>query len=202
MILITKTIISYESIKEKTKELARTLTRELKGEEPHLLWVADGARNFYELLREELKEEISFSESSVRIKSYEGLRSTGKYRLEGTIKGIKGKTVITIEDIIDGGGTMKYLVNEIKKEEPKRIITTTLLHKRRKGTKEHLSKGVFDPDYALFSIPEEFVIGFGLDLDEKARKLRNIYAVDPEKAEKYLRTIRTIEKNKYSITSQ
>ncbi len=162
--------ISRESIDARINELGKDIVRDCAGKSPLFLCVLNGAFAFAsDLFRacEELSDaEISF----IRLKSYEGTGSTGVVKeVLGLKENIEGRTVIIVEDIIDTGNTIQRLIADLKTKNPSEVKVATLLFKP-----EALEQPV-EPDYVGFSIPKKFIIGFGLDLNEKARNLNDIY---------------------------
>ena len=163
--------ISREEIEARIKELGNEITRDCAGKEPLFLCVLNGAFPFAsDLFRaaEGIDGEIAF----IRLKSYEGTASTGNVRqMMGCEKDLEGRTVIIVEDIVDTGNTIHNLIATLKERKPAEIKIATLLFKP-----EALEKPV-KPDYVGFSIPKKFIIGFGLDINDKARDLNDIYVL-------------------------
>lgn len=163
--------IPKKKINARIKELGKEITRDCAGKMPLFLCVLNGAFPFAsDLFRasEGIDAEIAF----IRLKSYEGTRTTGNVRqVLGLEKDIEGRTVIIVEDIVDTGNTIHNLIGMLQGKKPADIRIATLLFKP-----EALEKPI-KPDYVGFSIPKKFIIGFGLDINEKARDLNDIYVL-------------------------
>ena len=163
--------ISREEIDARIKKLGEAITHDCAGKMPLFLCVLNGAFPFAsDLFRatEGIDGEIAF----IRLKSYEGTSTTGNVRqVMGLDKSLDGRTVIIVEDIVDTGNTIHNLINTLKEKNAADIKIATLLFKP-----EALEKPI-KPDYVGFSIPKKFIIGFGLDINEKARDLNDIYVL-------------------------
>lgn len=163
--------ITNEEIQREVKRVAEEIRSDMKGSDPVFLCVLNGAFIFAaDLVREAAINgaKICF----VRYSSYEGTSSSGKIKeLMGLTEDITDKDVVIIEDIVDTGLTATYMVNDLKKRNPRSIRFATLLHKPES------SKTGFKPDYVAFSIAPKFIIGYGLDLDGKVRNLKDIYVI-------------------------
>lgn len=158
-----------EDIRREVKRVAEELRTDLEGKAPLFICVLNGAFIFAaDLIREAGLNDASIS--FVRYKSYEGTATTGSVKqIVGLSEDIEGRDVVIIEDIVDTGITANLMVNDIKKRNPASVRFVTLLHKPES------SRTGFKPDYVAFTIPSKFIIGYGLDLDGKARNLKDIY---------------------------
>jgi len=160
--------ITRQQIDARIKELGKEISRDFANKKPVFICVLNGAFPFAsDLFRAyEGDAEIDF----IRLKSYEGTSSSGVVKeVLGLNRSIEGRDVIVCEDIVDTGHTICKLVDDLKAKNPASIKIATLLFKP-----EALVKDV-KPDYVGFSIPKKFIIGFGLDLDDLARNLNDIY---------------------------
>ncbi len=161
--------IDNATIKNRVKTLAEEIKRDCKDSCPLFVCVLNGAFAFATdlfIASEGLDAEISF----IRLKSYDGMGSTGVVKeVIGLNENIEGRTIILIEDIIDTGVTMYKLVNDLKQKNPADIKIATLLFKPES------IKCDIKPDYIGFNIPSKFIIGYGLDIDGLARNLSDIY---------------------------
>ncbi len=162
--------IPEEKIKARVAEVAAQISHDLEGKRPLFLAVLNGSFVFAaDLLRGiETPCEISF----VRMASYEGTSSTGAVKqLIGLKEDIKGRTVVIVEDIIDSGLTMVHLLELLKEKQPADIKIAALL------VKPGNLKVELDIPYCCFEIPNDFIVGYGLDYDGEGRNLPSIYTV-------------------------
>ena len=160
--------ISSQKIKKKVKELAQQINKDYKGR--HLLFISilNGSYVFTaDLLREiDLSCEVSF----IKIASYSKMESTGNLQeLIGLNENIFQRDVILVEDIMDSGKTMKNLLEKMESLGPNSVEVATLLMKP-----EALETGLAIK-YIGFEIPQDFVVGYGLDYDGAGRNLKDIY---------------------------
>lgn len=166
--------ITRDRIEAKVNELASELRKDLEGCKPIFLCVLNGAFVFAADLIRALgmtDAKIQF----VKYSSYEGTQTTGNVKqILGLNEDVEGKDVVIIEDIVDTGLTAVQMIDDIKKKNPASVKFVTLLHKPEN------SRIDFTPDYVAFSIPPKFIIGYGLDLDGKARNLKDIYVIEEE----------------------
>lgn len=162
--------IPEEKIKARVAEVAAQISHDLEGKRPLFLAVLNGSFVFAaDLLRGiETPCEISF----VRMASYEGTSSTGAVKqLIGLKEDIKDRTVVIVEDIIDSGLTMVHLLELLKEKQPADIKIAALL------VKPGNLKVELDIPYCCFEIPNDFIVGYGLDYDGEGRNLPSIYSV-------------------------
>lgn len=168
-----ETSISEAEIKARVKELADRLNKDLADKNPLFLAVLNGSFIFAaDLLREiAVPCEISF----VKLASYQGVTSTGKVReVLGINEDLEGRTIVIVEDIVDTGRTMKRMIESLGTRHPASIHICTLFVKPDK-LEEPL-----DIEYAAFSIPNDFIVGYGLDYDQQGRNLKEIYTLVEE----------------------
>ncbi len=168
-----QTSISESEIKQRVKELAQRISHDLKGKNPLLLGVLNGSFIFAaDLMREmTIPCEISF----VKLASYQGTTSTGKvHEVLGINENLTGRDVVIVEDIVDTGRTMKQMVESLGTRNPASVHVCTLFVKPDKLEVK------LDIDYAAFSIPNDFIVGYGLDYDQQGRGLKEIYTLVEE----------------------
>ena len=165
-----ETSIPEAEIQKRVKAVADRINSDFQGRVPVLLSVLNGSFVFAaDLMRYlNIESEISF----VKMASYEGTSSTGKVRkLIGVNTDLKGRDVIIVEDIVDTGVTMKNMLGMLKEYEPSSLHICTLLVKPEKLTVP------LNIEYCAMEIPNDFIVGYGLDYDQLGRNLRDIYTV-------------------------
>lgn len=161
--------ISANEIQEAVNRVATAINADYAGREPLFVCVLNGAFMYASDLmkRITLPCEITF----VRMKSYEGTETTGKVNMLIPLQvDVKGRDVIVIEDIVDTGITMHAFMEELRKMGAKSVELTSMLYKP-----ESLRYEDVKPKYYGLAIPPAFIIGYGLDINEKARNLESIY---------------------------
>ena len=164
------TFIPEERILREVERVASEINRDLEGTNPLFLSVLNGSFMFAaDLMRNlTIPSEISF----VKLASYAGTSSTGKVKeLVGLNDDIEGRTVVIVEDIVDTGVTMKHLLETLQAGKPKEIRIATLLLKPDKLEVD------LNIHYIAMRIPNDFIVGYGLDYDGLGRNYRDIYTV-------------------------
>ncbi|HSF53208.1 MAG TPA: hypoxanthine phosphoribosyltransferase [Algoriphagus sp.] len=160
--------ISEEELKVRLAEMGKEITSEFKGEDLVLLGVLNGSF----IVMADLAREIDLSVSCefLKISSYSGTESTGEVKsLLGLSADLEGKNVLIVEDIVDTGISMNYLISELKRHNPYRLQIATLLFKKE------AFRFNYRLDYVGFEIPNKFVVGYGLDYDGLGRNLPDLY---------------------------
>lgn len=165
------TLISKDQIHDRVKEMADDISNRFKDEIPILIGILNGSFIFISDLMRQLS--IDCEMDFIKISSYAGKESVGTVTLLKDISAnITGRHVIVVEDIIDSGLTIKFLRDRLEGANPKSVTIVTLLFK------PDIAKLNFDVDYVGFKIPPEFVVGYGLDYDQKLRHLPEIYRLE------------------------
>ena len=162
--------IPEAEIKTRVKALAEQMSKDLEGKNPIFLAVLNGAFIFAaDLMREmTIPCEISF----VKLASYQGTTSTGKVKeVFGINENLSGRTVVIVEDIVESGQTMKQMIESLGTRNPASVQICTLFFKPEK-LKEELTL-----DYVAFRIPDDFILGYGLDYDGLGRELKDVYTI-------------------------
>ena len=160
-------------IKNRVKELAQQMSRDLEGKNPLFLAVLNGAFIFAaDLMREmTIPCEISF----VKLASYQGTTSTGTiHEVIGINENLSGRTVVIVEDIVESGLTIKRMMEQLGTRNPASVQVCTLFFKPER-LKEDLKL-----DYVAFEIPNDFILGYGLDYDQQGRGLKDLYTLIKE----------------------
>ena len=162
--------IEADTIQENIKRLAVDINNDLKDKNPIFIAVLNGSFMFAgDLMKHvNIPSEITF----VRIASYKGISSTLDLKeVLGLNEDIKDRTVVIVEDIVDTGHTIEKLISQFEVLEPKEIKIATLLFKPKALIKD------IKPDYVALEIPNDFIVGFGLDYDGFGRNLQDIYKI-------------------------
>ena len=169
----TVSIKEQDILKEVTR-VANEINRDLAGKNPLFLSVLNGSFMFAADLFKVLEltdAEISF----LKLASYEGTTSSGELKqLIGLNENIKGRTVVVLEDIVDSGHTITDVVRQIEEKGAKEVKVATLLFKPA------ALKTEVKLDYVGLEIPNDFIVGYGLDYDRRGRNLKDIYTLVKE----------------------
>ena len=164
-------MISSEEIAAKVKEVADQISRDYNGDPIVVICVLTGAFIFTADLVRELTVPVEKIDT-VQISSYEGTKSTGNFIFKKDITtDISGKNVLIVEDIVDTGRTLKKLREMLEMREPKSIKICTAFDKPSRRVNDLV------PDYNCFTIPDEFIVGYGLDYDGKYRQFKDVKIV-------------------------
>lgn len=143
----------------------------------HVVTVLQGAMHFSSDLQRAMQHAapgLHMTMDSIRVQSYEGTGSTGKLRtLNNLHVPVEGKNVLIVEDIFDTGNTLRWLIDYFTELKPESLAVVTLLDKQVPGRQTDLLAKT--PLYAGFKIPNDFVIGYGLDYNQLYRNLHGIY---------------------------
>jgi len=163
-----RTLISREKIQRRIAEMAQEIRRDFPTEAPHLVGVLKGSVFFLTDLARQMSGDISLD--FIAVSSYGNRTETsGEVKLTRDLdSSIEGKTVIVVEDILDTGMTLQYLLRVFEQRKPRRIRVAVLLDKPER----RLAK--VRADYVGFTIPNEFVVGYGLDYAERYRNLSDV----------------------------
>ncbi len=171
---IKEVLISAEEIQKKTEELGALLSEEYKGKKPLLVCVLKGAILFMSDLAKNMT--IPLEMDFMAVSSYgSATESSGVVRILKDLEtDIEGRDLIIVEDIIDSGLTLSYLIDILNRRNINSLKVVTLLDKPHRRTVN------LKPDYSGFVIPDEFVVGYGLDYAEVYRNLPYIGILKPE----------------------
>ena len=163
-----RVLIPHAKVGKRLRELAKEIRRDFPKEPLHLIGILKGCVFFLADLARELGGEVSFD--FMAVSSYgKGTDSSGEVKLVKDLDvSIEGKTIIVVEDILDTGLTLKYLLRLFAERKPKQLRIVVLLDK--------IDRRIADvhADYVGFTIPNEFVVGYGLDFAERYRNLADV----------------------------
>ncbi len=165
-----KVFIEADTIDAAIQKLADSINKDTSEEFPLFLVVLNGAFMFASDLLKRVTVECNVS--FVKLASYSGTQSTHQVReLIGLNESIKGRSVVVLEDIIDTGNTLNVLLDSLRAYEAGKVRIATLLYK------PDAFQGEYPIDYVGIEIPNDFIIGYGLDYDGFARNLPDIYKI-------------------------
>ena len=168
---VFKVMIPAEEIDKAVERVAEKLNERYEGRTPVFLGVLSGSFLFLsDLVR---KTTFDSQLAFVKISSYEGTESTGNVKQQfGVDFDIEGRDIIIVEDIVETGHSMNYLLDHLRRKNPASISICTLFFKPEKFLYE------YPIDYTALSIGNEFIVGYGLDYNQLGRNLKEIYVVD------------------------
>lgn len=170
-----RVLLSEDEVNARINEVASRISEDYAGKEIHLICILKGGVFFTCELAKRLEVPVSLDFMSVS--SYgSGTESSGVVKIIKDLdEPLAGKNVLIVEDIIDSGRTLSYLIEILEKRNPASIRLCTLLDKPERRVKKQVKV-----DYTCFTIPDEFVVGYGLDYDQKYRNLPYIGVVELE----------------------
>lgn len=159
-----KELISEEQLNKRITELAEQIDKDYLGKEITIICVMRGAVFFGVELTLKMKTRLKYE--FITISSYEGENSTGEVTLMTDLReSIEGKDVLIVEDIIDTGRSMKYLIEHLKSKNPRTLKVCALANK---GERREVEVPI---DYLGFEVPNKYIVGFGFDIDNNYRNL-------------------------------
>lgn len=162
--------IREEQILQAVTELATRINSDLQDDRPLFLGVLNGSFMFLSDLMKHV--DIPCEVSFVKVASYDGTSSTGQVKqIMGLSENVTGRTVVIVEDIVDTGHTIQHLHDLLQTHQPKQIRIATLLFKPQAYTKS------IPLDYVALEVPNDFLVGYGLDYDGLGRNLKHIYKI-------------------------
>lgn len=170
---VAKILITHEQIKARTKELAAELDRKFGSDVPKMVGVLNGAAMFMVDLAREMTIPVTLD--FMAVSSYgSSTKSSGVVRiLKDLDDPIEGQRLLVVEDIVDSGLTLEYLLDHLRRRNPVDITVVSLLRKNKPDAIQ------VQTDLVGFEIPDEFVIGYGLDYAQKYRNLPYVGVLDP-----------------------
>ena len=176
---IQEILLSEEQIRDRIRELGVELTREYEGKDPVIVGVLKGVVVFYADMVRQIN--VPCQMDFMWISSYAGTSSTGNMQMRRDLTvDIKGRHVLILEDIFDTGNSLDFTVKHLKSREPASIKICTLLDKPERRNPRVTLKA----DYTGFTIPNAFVVGYGLDYNEHYRNLPYVGILKPEAYQK------------------
>ena len=170
--------MTEEEVNEKIKKIGEQVSKDYAGKSVHMICVLKGGVFFTCELAKRITVPVSLDFMSVSSDGSE-TKSSGIVKIIKDLdEPLEGKDVLIVEDIIDSGRTLAYLIEVLKQRGPKDIHLCTLLDKPERRVKKQVKV-----DYTCFTIPDEFVVGYGLDYDQKYRNLPYIGVVEQDQEE-------------------
>ena len=175
---IKEVLLSEQQIKDKIEELGKILTEEYKDKNPVVVGVLKGVAIFYADMIRQIKAPCQMD--FMWISSYQGTSSKQMVVRQDVTADVKGRHILILEDIFDTGNSLDFTVRHLLSKEPASVKICTLLDKPE-GRKPGIT---LQADYVGFTIPNAFVVGYGLDFNEKYRNLPYVGILKPEAYEK------------------
>lgn len=164
-------LINKAKLEKRIEELAKQIEKDYDGKEIVFIGILKGCVMFMTQLAKNIKTSVQLD--FMDVSSYEGTESTGKVKINKDIRNsIEGKDIIIVEDIIDTGRTLTYVLEYLKQKNPNSIKIATMLSKPSRRVME------LNVEYIGFAIEDKFVVGYGLDYNEKYRNLPYIGYVE------------------------
>jgi len=165
---VGEVLLNSKTIQKRVRELGAQITRDYQGKTPHLIGILKGASIFHADLVRSIDLGVSFD--FIAVGSYgTATKSSGEVRiLKDLDESLEGKDVLLVEDILDTGLTLHYLLQNLESRGPKSLKVVSLLNKPSRREIE------VPVDYIGFDIPDQFVIGYGLDFNQRYRNLPDI----------------------------
>lgn len=185
---VESVLIPKGLVNDRVEKLAQDIRDAYDGRTVHILCVLKGGSAFFHALVEHLRlfhkynkcNYVPFTFDFIRVKSYEGTKSTGNVQISGAdLAKFKGQSLLLVEDIIDTGKTMAKLVPMLQQYEPESVCVASLLEKRNPDNCG------FVADFVGFNIPNKFVIGYCLDYNEVFRDLDHVCIINKAGIAKY-----------------
>ena len=172
-----RVLLTEEEVDKRINEVAEQINKDYAGKSVHLICILKGGVFTCELAK---RLNMPVSMDFMSVSSYgAGTVSSGVVRIIKDLdEPLEGKNVLIVEDIIDSGRTLAYLIEVLKQRGPKDIHLCTLLDKPERRVKKQVKV-----NYTCFTIPDEFVVGYGLDYDQKYRNLPYIGVVEQDQEE-------------------
>ena len=163
-----KVLLPYDTIQARIHEMGREIAKDYAGRDPHLVGVLKGACTFMTDLSRSV--DLPLTLDYIAVSSYgAATKSSGEVKLVKDLdQGLEGRDLLVVEDIVDTGLTLNYLLNVLKARGPRTLKVAALLSKPSRRLVE------VKVDYVGFSIDDHFVVGYGLDYNEKYRNLKDI----------------------------
>ena len=171
---LTKILVTREEIANSIRELGQKITHDFAGRDLVMVCILKGACVFFTDLMREV--DLPVTTEFMSVSSYgSGTSSSGVVRIVKDLdRNIENKDVLIVEDIVDSGRTLSYLVHVLEQRHPRSISIATLLDKPARRVVD------LTVQYSCFNIPDAFVVGYGLDYDEKYRNLPDIGVLSPK----------------------